>query len=76
MLGNKFFDTSLYVIVALWIIEFLLMLSLLNIKMSFPKFEETIDLIILTSVRIFEITMKLSIYIAGILLVIWCLYSI
>ena len=76
MLGNKFFDTSLYVIVALWIIEFLLMLSLLNIKMSFPKCEESIDLIILISGRIFEITMKLSIYIAGILLVIWCLYSI
>ena len=76
MLGDKLIDTLLYVIVALWMTGLLLTLSLLNIKKSFPKFEESIDLVLLKSVKMILITMKLSIYIAGILLVIWLLYSI
>ncbi len=71
MLGDKLVDTSLYVIVALWITGFLLTLSLLNIKKVFPKFEESIDLLLLISGNIILITMKLSGLIAVILLVVW-----
>ena len=76
MLGDKLFDTSLYVLVALWMTGLLLTLLLLSIKKVFPKFEESIDFILLISRNIILITLKLSFFVAVILLVVWYLYSI
>jgi hypothetical protein len=75
MLGDKLFDSSLYVLVAVWITGFLLTLSLLYIKKVFPKFEESIDLILLISGKIILIAMELSLLIAIILMAAWWFYS-
>ena len=71
MLGDKFFDTSIFVIVALWIAGLLLLFLLTFIKKFFPKFEQSIDYMLFRSGKVILISMKLSLLIATMLLFVW-----
>jgi hypothetical protein len=71
MLGDKLFDIPIYVIVAIWIAGLLLLLTLSLIRKFYPKFEQSIDYILLRSGKIILFTMKLSLFIIVILLSIW-----
>ena len=71
MLGDNFFDTSIFIIVALWVAGLMLLFSLTFIKKFFPKFEQSIDYILFRSGKVFLNTMKLSLLVTIILLVVW-----
>jgi len=75
MLGNPLFDTLIYVIVGLWIICLLLLLSLSLIKKFFPKFEQSVDYVLLRSGKIILITMQISLLVAVILMIVWLITS-
>jgi hypothetical protein len=71
MLGDKLFDIPIYVIVAIWIIGLLLLVSLTLIRKIFPKLEQSIDYILLRGGKIFLLTMKLTLLLVFILLIVW-----
>jgi hypothetical protein len=75
MLGDKLIDIPVYVIVGILIISLLLLVSLSLIRKFFPKLEQSIDYILLSSGKVILFIMKLSFLIIFILLVGWYLIS-
>jgi hypothetical protein len=74
MLGDKLVDIPIYIFVAIWIAGLLLLLTLTLIRKLFPRLEQSIDFILLRSGKVILFTMKLSLLIVTILLIVWLIY--